>query len=117
MIHTLRKQKIEVFTIKEFLAPQPKDSIRKAPLINNTLFSGFMGIDIGHKTFFSHDLFATPYYVVFAVFAVAMLSTTLEYIYRSRGDERKAEAVETFTRILFPVCFYIFLYFGLILTF
>jgi hypothetical protein len=109
--------KKEVFTVSEFLARQPKvPSQSKTPRKNIIPAFSFMGIDVTHHTFFSTS-FAGAYYVVFGVAAVAFLSTLLEYIYRTKGNDRMADIVETSTRLMFPIAFYIFLYFGIVAVF
>ncbi|MDQ1003942.1 hypothetical protein QFZ28_004342 [Neobacillus niacini] len=114
MIFTTKK---EVFTVSEFLARQPKESAQsKTPQQNYTPLMGFMGIDVTHGTFFSPS-FSGAYWMVFGVAAVALLSTLLEYLYRRKGKEVTADIIATSTKIMFPIAFYIYLYFGIIAVF
>jgi hypothetical protein len=114
MIFSTKK---EVFTVSEFLARQPKESAQsKTPHTNYTPMMGFMGIDIGHKTFFSAS-FSGAYWLVFGVAAVALLSTLLEYICRVKGRETTADIIATSTKLMFPIAFYLFLYFGIVAVF
>lgn len=114
MIFTKKKE--ESYTIKEFLRTAThKETISRAhpPL---KAYS-FMGINITHHSFFSASFVNGAYYMVFAVFGVAMLSVLAEYIYRKNGNEVAADAISAFTKALFPVSFYLFLYFGITSTF
>lgn len=112
------KTKKEVFTVKEFLAGERKESVQsETPRKNIIPAFGFMGLpDITHHTFFSLS-FSGAYWVVFGVAFVALLSTFLEYYYRSKGNDRVADTIESVTRMTFPVAFYAFLYFGIVKTF
>ncbi|MCP3738834.1 hypothetical protein [Rossellomorea sp. BNER] len=105
--------KIEKFTIKEFLAlPQNKPYQKK----NYSSLNGIMGFNISHHTFFN-PIFNEPYFMVFMVFGVIILSALIEYLLRAHGKERKADTVDTLTKTFIPLSFFIFLYFGIVKTF
>ncbi|MCM3456555.1 hypothetical protein M3685_21890 [Heyndrickxia oleronia] len=105
----IQKRK-EVYTVKEFLAGKHKNLDHcKAPY--KTLY-GFMGIDFNtHHTVSSYD-FNMPYLVVFGVAGVLILSTLIEYTIASSGNPRKAEMVESITKMIMPIAFYAFLFIG-----
>lgn len=102
--------KKEVFTIKEFLARQPKETQSKKPLIP---LYGFMGLDTTSTTYFSGYDFNMPYLIVFGVAGVLLISTLVENIFVAHGNSRKAEQVKAFTELAMPVAFYIFLVIGI----
>jgi hypothetical protein len=109
--------KKEVFTLKQFLAGEHKEPQSKTPLQKYTPMMGFMGLpDITHHTFFSLG-FSGAYWVVFGVAAFAFLSTLIEYIYRAKGNDRMGDIVETTTKLILPISFYMFLYFGIVKIF
>ncbi|MED4229482.1 hypothetical protein [Neobacillus cucumis] len=116
MFYTAKKID-EVFTVSEFLARQPKESAQsKTPQDKYTPMFSFMGINVTHHTFFS-TAFSGAYWVVFGVAGVALLSTLLEYICRTKGNERMADIIEGATKFMFPIAFYLFLYFGIVSVF
>jgi len=103
----------KVSSIKEFLtADQPKEITRAHPL----RLYGITGIDITHSDIWGAP-FNEPFFVVFGVFAVAIFSIAGEYFFRSTGNEIVADAIAMTTKLLFPMAFYLFLYFGIIHTF
>ncbi|MEH7086499.1 hypothetical protein V7139_27795 [Neobacillus drentensis] len=104
--------------MSEFLARQPKETPQsKTPHKFIIPAFSFMGLpNVTHHTFFSAS-FSGAYLVVFSVAGVALLSTFLEYIYRVKGNDRAADLIETSTKLMFPIAFYIFLYFGIVTVF
>ncbi|MEH7548238.1 hypothetical protein [Neobacillus vireti] len=115
MIFTSKKE--EVFSLSEFLARQPKESAQcKTPKHNYTPMMGFMGINVTHHTFFS-TAFSGAYWIVFGVAGFCLLSTLLEHICRTKGREDTADNIANFTKLILPVSFYTFLYFGLVSIF
>lgn len=113
MFYLLNKK--EVFTVSEFFARQQKESTHsKAPL---TPLYGYMGLDTNYRSFVSGYDFNTPYYIVFGIAGVLLLSTLIENIYVAHGNPRKAEQVKAFTKLAMPVVFYIFLTIGIFRVF
>ncbi|KAF0822493.1 hypothetical protein V7200_03475 [Cytobacillus firmus] len=111
----LAAKKKEVFTLKEFLAPQPKDPVHsKTPHIP---LYGYMGLDTTSRSFFSGYDFNTPYYIVFGIAGVLLVSTLIENVFVAHGNPRKAEQVKAFTQFAMPVVFYIFLAVGIFKVF
>lgn len=114
MISILIRQK-EVFTVKEFLAGKHKNLVHGKPSYKPLY--GFMGIDFNtHNAFSSYD-FNMPYLVVFGVAGVLILSTLIEYTIASNGNPRKAELIESFTKLVMPIAFYGFLFYGIFKVF
>lgn len=110
-------KKEEVFTVSKFLARQPKvPTHSKTPQQKYTPMFSFMGINATHHTFFSSS-FAGAYYVVFGVAGFCLLSTLLEQICRLKGRDNTADNIEKFTKIILPIAFYTFLYFGIVTVF
>ncbi|MCM2531716.1 hypothetical protein NDK43_03985 [Neobacillus pocheonensis] len=103
--------------MKEFLARQPKEPTQsKTPQQKYTPMFTFMGINVTHHTFFS-AAYSGAYLIVFAVAGFALLSTALEYYYRTKGKENTADAIQTATKVILPLAFYLFLYFGIVAVF
>ncbi|AND39566.1 hypothetical protein [Cytobacillus oceanisediminis] len=111
----LAAKKKEVFTVSEFLARQPKE-----PTQSNTPhipLYGYMGLDTTSRSFFSEYDFNTPYYIVFGIAGVLLVSTLIENVFVAHGNPRKAEQVKAFTQFAMPVVFYIFLAVGIFKVF
>ncbi|WP_342541062.1 hypothetical protein MHI39_08305 [Heyndrickxia sp. FSL K6-6286] len=114
MLSILNKQK-EVYTVKEFLAGKHKNLDHCKPSYKPLY--GFMGIDFNsHHTVSSYD-FNMPYFVVFGVAGVLILSTLIEYTIASNGNPRKAETIESITKVIMPIAFYAFLFIGIVKVF
>ncbi|KYD04159.1 hypothetical protein B4102_3308 [Heyndrickxia sporothermodurans] len=107
-------KKKEVMSVKDFLACQPKKSHSHS---SYTPLYGFMGLDFNsHKSGNTYD-FNMPYLVVFGVAGVLILSTLIEYTVASNGNPRKAEMIESFTKLAMPIVFYGFLFYGIFKVF
>lgn len=110
MIFTVKKK--EVFTLKEFLACQPKEPTQSKRPLTTPLY-GYMGLDTTSHSVFSGYDFNSPYYVVFGIAGVLLLSILVENIFIAHGNPRKAEQVKSFTQFVMPIVFYIFLAVGI----
>lgn len=102
--------------MSEFLARQPKETTQSKRPLNIPLY-GYMGLDTNYRSFISGYDFNTPYYIVFGIAGVLLISTLIENIYVAHGNPRKAEQVKSFTQLVMPVVFYIFLTVGIFRVF
>jgi hypothetical protein len=106
MVLTTKK---ESFSVREFLVGAHKQRNN-----SHNIIYGFMGIDITTKNFFSPTDFAMPYFIVFGVTGVILVSYLIESFFDMKGNTRKAERVNSITKFLLPVSFYIFLIIGIV---
>lgn len=105
----LFQQKNESYSIGEFLKGPHRKRISSTPKVYS-----FMGLDMTSQSLFGASAFNMPYYLVFGVAGVALASVLLEYILIAHGYERRAEMVESFTKLIMPLAFYGFLVFGML---
>lgn len=108
MIFTRRK---EVYTVREFMAGKHKN-LEHCKTSTLPLY-GYMGLDINYNNPFKSYDFNIPYFIVFGVAGVVLISTLIEYTLSSYGNPRKAEMVESFTKVIMPIAFYVFLVIGI----
>lgn len=102
-------QKEERYSVSEFLR-----GTHKTRAISHTPVYGIIGLDMTSQSMLSPSSFNTPYWIVFGVAGVVLASTLIEHILIAHGNERRAEMVESFTKIMLPIAFYGFLVIGLI---
>lgn len=101
-------KKIEVISFKDFMSrsAQIQKKIPHKPMY------GLMGVDITGHNMFSN--FNAPYLIVFGAVGIILISTLIEHILISKGYQRQAETLDGFTKLMFPIGFYAFLFYGIV---
>lgn len=107
---SLINKKIESYSIRDFLAGS-----HKLEYNSQTPLYGFMGINITGHSLFSN--FNMPYFIVIGTTGIILFSTLIEHILILNGHGHMADRLNNFMKLMFPICFYSFLIYGIITVF
>jgi hypothetical protein len=77
---------------------------------------GVVGINVTGESIIN-STFNEPYFLVFGVFGVIILSTIIEQLLRVHGLDRWADSIGTLTQVAIPMSFYLFLCVGILTVF
>lgn len=102
----------KAYTIKEFLAPQPKENSCAHP----TKVYGLFGINITPHTLATSG-YNDPLFFVIGLGLVCAALTIGEYMLRANGMDVIADGLSDTVKVLFPLSFYTWLIVMLIVTF